>query len=93
MLPLDLLLFQWINAGPGTAPALVFLARIASSAEAVLLLALLTLAMRRAPRRAHRALLGCLTALALAWCTVYCLRLWMKGVEINPTHAARKIEI
>lgn len=77
MLSLDLFLFQWINAGPGTAPAVVFLARMASSGEAVVLLALLALAMRQAPHRAHRALLGSLTALALAWCTVYCLRLWI----------------
>ena len=76
MLPLDLSLFQALNAGPETPAMVLWLARAASQGEAIGMLVLLAISVKRQAHSSGRTLLLGLTALLMTWCFVRGLRMW-----------------
>ena len=76
MLPLDLSLFQALNAGPETPAMVLWLARAASQGEAIDMLVLLAISVKRQAHSSGRTLLLGLTALLMTWCFVRGLRMW-----------------
>lgn len=76
MLPLDLALFQALNAGPETPAMVLWLARAASHSEAIGMLVLLAISVKRQTHPSGRTLLLSLTALLMTWCFVRGIRMW-----------------
>ena len=77
MLPLDLSLFQALNAGPETPAMVLWLARAASQGEAIGMLVLLAISVKRPAHSSGHALLLGLTAVLTTWCLVRGLRMWV----------------